>query len=93
MRVISYKSQCSVFKSLVDIIKVLAKTEGDEAVDAICEVYRIADITGGTEMMRMLRGGTGVKRVTQEKMNGWSKDEMIRYIKLLEDMVDSEVIG
>lgn len=90
MKVMFYKDQCAIFKSLVEIIKVLAKTEGVEAVDAICDAYRIADVTGGAEMLRMLRGGTHVKRVTRGRMKTWSKDEMLSYIILLEDMVEGK---
>ena len=90
MRLITFKRQCKVFKALIEILKVLVTVEGVEADDAICDVYRIAEIVGGKEMLKHLRGGARIKRVTNGAMKEWSKDEMLRYIRLLEEMVEQE---
>lgn len=90
MRFVTYKSQCKAFKSLVEIIKVLSKVEGVEATDAICDAYKIADIVGGTQMLKHLRGGTKIKRVTVASKAEWSKEEMLNYILLLEEMVEQD---
>lgn len=91
MKLITGKSQVEAFKRIVEIIKVLATIEGDEADFAIGDVYALAGIVGNKEMMKILRGGIKIKPVTNSSMVKWSKDDMLAYIRLLEDMVDREV--
>lgn len=89
MRLITCKSQSRVFKSLVEIIKVLATCEGDAADDAIGDVYLIAYLVGGEEMARIFRGGAEV-RMGNVTLTKWSKKEMASYIRLLEEIIERE---
>lgn len=92
MRFITYKGQTRVFRALIDIIKVLAKIEGEnlEADDAIGEIYMIAHTVGGKEMSRLLKGGTSHMRMNNATMTRWSRSEMATYIKLLEEIIEEE---
>lgn len=54
MKIISREDQQKVYKHLVEIIKVLATVDGDEATDAICGAYQIAGLVGGGEMIRAM---------------------------------------
>ena len=89
MKVMMFKNQQKVFKSLVEIIKVLATCEGDEADDAICEVYRIADLVGGKQMTKALRGGAKI-RMNNITLAKWSKDDMANHIRALEEIIERE---
>ena len=89
MRVIMFKNQQKAFKSLVEIIKVLATVEGEEADDAIGDVYMIADIVGGKQMTKALRGGTKI-RMNNINLTKWSKDDMAAHIKALEEIIERE---
>lgn len=62
MRLLSREQQGIVYKELVEIIKVLARTHGNSTSlevdirDAIASAYRIASIVGGREMLNDLEG-------------------------------------
>ena len=88
MRLLLRKHQCKAYKALSNILICLAKTEGNEATDAICEVYKLTGIVGGQEMLKFMYGGKPIKTSTTSAMRSWSKDEMISYIKMLEDLVE-----
>lgn len=89
MRVIMFKNQQKVFKSLIEIIKVLAVCEAGEADYAIGDVYRIAQIVGGKEMTKALRGGSKV-RMNNITLSKWSKDDMAAHIRALEEIIERE---
>ena len=89
MRVMTFKQQQKVFKSLVEIIKVLATVEGEEADDAIGDVYKIADLVGGKQMTKALRGGTKI-RMNNITLAKWSKDDMASHSTALEEIIERE---
>lgn len=89
MRIVTGKDQARVFRALVEIIKVLATCEGTEADYAIGDVYMIASVVGGKQMTKILRGGAKV-RMNNVALTKWKKDEMVAYIKLLEEMVEND---
>ena len=89
LRVLTFKKQQKVFKSLIEIIKVLATVEGREADYAIGDVYRIASIVGGKPMTKALRGGAKI-RMDNITLTKWSKDDMANHIKALEEIIERE---
>ena len=89
IRIIPFKEQQKVFKSLIEIIKVLAVCEDGEADYAIGDVYRIAQIVGGKEMTKALRGGAKI-RMNNITLSKWSKDDMVAHIQALEEIIDRE---
>lgn len=89
LRVVTFKQQNKVFQSLIEIIKVLAKCEGSEADDAIGDVYRIAQLVGGNQMTKALRGGAKI-RLGNTTFTKWSKDEMAAHIQALEEIIERE---
>ena len=89
LRILTFKKQSKVFKSLIEIIKVLATVEGREADYAIGDVYMIASIVGGNEMIKALRGGSKV-RMNNVTLSTWSKDDMAAHIRALEDIIERE---
>ena len=91
LRVMTFKKQQKVFKSLIEIIKVLATCEGEDADYAIGDVYMIASIVGGNEMTKALRGGSKV-RMNNVTLSTWSKDDMANHIRALEDIIEKESI-
>jgi len=89
MKVIMFKNQQKVFKSLIEIVKVLATVEGEAADDAIGDVYRIADLVGGKQMTKALKGGTKI-RMNNITLAKWSKDDMANHIRALEEIIERE---
>ena len=89
MRVIMFKNQQKVFKSLIEIIKVLATCEGEDADYAIGDVYRIAELVGGKQMTKALKGGSKI-RMNNITLSKWSKDDMAAHIQALEEIIESE---
>lgn len=90
MKILTFKQQSRIYKCVVEIIKVLATIGTEEATDAICDVYTIAAITGNKQMIKLLRGASRIKPVTAATLSKWSKEEVLSYIKLLEEIVDGE---
>ena len=89
MRVIMFKNQQKVFKSLIEIIKVLATCEGEDADYAIGDVYRIAELVGGKQMTKALKGGSKI-RMNNITLSKWSKDDMAAHIQALEEIIERE---
>ena len=89
LRVVTFKQQNKVFQSLIEIIKVLATVEGREADYAIGDVYRIASIVGGKDMTKALRGGAKI-RMNNITLTEWSKEDMLKHIEALEEIIERE---
>lgn len=57
MRILNYEDQNTVYKALVEIIKVLVKSDDDNACYALSDVYTVARVVGGKRMLIQLEGG------------------------------------
>ena len=90
MRVITSKGQAKAYKSITEVLKLLATVEGEEADYCIGDMYAIAGIVGGKQMVKLLHGGMTVKHVTNSAMHKWSKEELIEYIRLLEEWQEAQ---
>lgn len=89
MRFITYKKQCRVFKALIEMLKVISASDHDDANFTIGEAYQIAYIVGGKQMAKLIQGGTKL-RLYNTTLTKWNKEEMAKYIRLLEEIIEEE---